>query len=67
MSLKNFLNLIKNKRIKSQLEFVKNYKKVHKCNTYLMFHDQGIIIMDAVKGICILDLILIGKGGVIND
>jgi hypothetical protein len=58
MSLINFLSNIKNKRIGAQLESIKNYKIIHKCDIYLMYHDKGVLVMDANKGICISDLII---------
>jgi hypothetical protein len=58
MSLINFLSSIKNKRITAQLDYVNNYKKVNKCKFIYKYHDNGLMIIDTNKNICILDLIV---------
>lgn len=58
MSLNTFLNTVKNKRLESQLAYINHYKKVHDCEFNIMFHDNGILIIDPNKNLCVLDLIL---------
>jgi hypothetical protein len=58
MSLQNFLSTLKSKKIERDLKFIDGYKRVHKCTLKFLFHDNGIIVLDAQKGICIIDLIV---------
>lgn len=58
MSLINFLSNVKNKRIQSQLKFIEGYKKVHDCTIQIMYHDNGLLIIDANRNICIIDIVV---------
>ena len=58
MSLNNFLNNLKNKQLARELKFIEGYRRVHKCTIEILFHDKGLMIIDANKGICIIDLIV---------
>ena len=58
MSLQSFLSNIKSERIKKDLRFIEGYKRVHDCTLNLLYHDNGIMVIDANKGICIIDLLV---------
>lgn len=58
MSLTNFLSIVKNKRLQRELKFVEGYRKVHNCSIKILYHDNGLMIIDADKGICIIDLLV---------
>lgn len=54
--LDDFLTQLKNNKIKTQMNFVNNYKKNHDCVLRTLYHDNGFIIVDIMTNLHIADI-----------
>lgn len=54
--LETFLINLKNNKIKTQMNFVNNYKKSHDCTLSTLYHDNGFIILDATNNLYLADI-----------